>query len=485
MMGIDSKTAGRAQPAPQSFSIDPLIRKFREYRGDPVQFVREIFSIEPTAQQKELLRSVAVPGSQTAVRSGHGVGKSSALAWLVLWFLWTRPDAKVPCTAPSAHQLEDVLWSEIDYWRQRMPDQMRDATIVLQDKVSIEGMGREHYAVARTARKEKPEALQGFHARNLLFVIDEAAAVPDEVFELMRGALTTKHARVVMTGNPTLTSGYFYDAFHRNADLWSRFVFSGVDSPLVSRDYIAQIIEEFGEDSDVYRVRVSGEFPRQSLLQFIPMDLVEVASGRHLDSSLYEFAPVVLGVDVSYYGDDRSVIFLRQGLYSERLWVGRDIDTVDYAALVARYVAERKADAVMVDVVGWGAGVFDALRRMVGKVTVVAVNASASSSRAEYGNKRMEMWAGLKQWLEDGGAIPPLQDLKADLTAPQFSYALRSGKLLLESKQMMKEVRKVSSPDNAEALALTFAYPVVKAQGVGSMPAYVQGGRRRSMVNVL
>lgn len=219
----------------RAVATDPLVERFREYRDDPVLFVREIFGVDPTEQQKKLLKSVAVPGSQTAVKSGHGIGKSAALAWLVLWFLWTRTDAKVPCTAPSGHQLEDILWSEIDLWRQKMPKQMADCTEVIQSRVTISGMGREHYAVARTARKEKPEALQGFHSRNLLFVIDEAAGVPDEVFALMRGALTTHQARVVMAGNPTLVSGYFYEAFHRNAHLWNRFTFSGEDSPLVTR----------------------------------------------------------------------------------------------------------------------------------------------------------------------------------------------------------------------------------------------------------
>lgn len=469
----------------RAVATDPLVERFREYRDDPVLFVREIFGVDPTEQQKKLLKSVAVPGSQTAVKSGHGIGKSAALAWLVLWFLWTRTDAKVPCTAPSGHQLEDVLWSEVDLWRKRMPKQMADCTEVIQSRVTISGMGREHYAVARTARKEKPEALQGFHSRNLLFVIDEAAGVPDEVFALMRGALTTHQARVVMAGNPTLVSGYFYEAFHRNAHLWNRFTFSGEDSPLVTREFIQSIIDEYGEDSDEYRVRVSGEFPRQSLTQFIPIDLVSDAMSRHLDQTMFNFAPVVLGADVSYFGDDRSVLFLRQGLYSERLWVGRDIDTYDYATLIHRFAMERSADSVMVDVVGWGAGVVDALRRMMTRGTVVGVNAASASSRTEYANKRMEMWADMKKWLEDGGVIPPLEDLKADMITPEFGYHVGNGKMKLESKQFIKQVRKMNSPDNAEALALTFAYPVVKARGIGVTPAYVTGGRRRSMVNVL
>lgn len=464
---------------------DPLVKRFKEYRDDPVLFVREIFGVEPTSQQKELLESIARPNSRTAVRSGHGVGKTSALAWALLWFEWTRTDAKVPCTAPSAHQLSDCLWGEVDLWRQKMPPEMRDSTVVTEDKVAIDGMGKEHYAVARTARKEKPEALQGFHARNLLFIIDEAAGVPDNVFELMQGALTTHNARVVMTGNPTLVTGYFYEAFHRNSHLWNTLVFSSADSPLVKKEYVQAIIDEYGEDSDQYRVRVLGEFPKQSITQFIPMDIVQMAMGRHLDASVYQYAPVILGADVSYFGDDRSALFLRQGLYSERLWVGRDINTMDYADLIARFASEKSADGVMVDGVGWGAGVVDSLRRMSLRGTVVNVSASASSSRPEYANKRFEMWADMKKWLIEGGSIPPLEDLKADLVSPEFGYHLGNGKMKLESKQFMKTVRKVDSPDNAEALALTFAYPVRKVGfGPSGQKAWVTDGGRRTPVCV-
>ncbi len=150
-----------------------------------------------------------------AIRSGHGVGKTAFLSWLVLWWLLTRLPTKVVCTANTAHQLSDVLWSEIGKWHRKLPEGMRRLLEIKSDKIELAGVP-DSFAVARTSRREQPEALQGFHSENLLFVIDEASGVPDIVFEVGQGALSTEGAKVVMTGNPTRTTGYFYDAFNKN-----------------------------------------------------------------------------------------------------------------------------------------------------------------------------------------------------------------------------------------------------------------------------
>jgi uncharacterized protein (UPF0248 family) len=406
---------------------------------------------------------------------------TSTLAWSLLWYLWTRLDVEIPCTAPSAHQLNDVLWSEIDSWRMKMPKDMADATIVTKDRVTIEGCGKKQYAVARTARRDQPSALQGFHAKNLMFLIDEAAEVPNEIFEVMRGTLTTSNARVVMTGNPTMVTGYFYEAFNSNRHLWDTYTFSCLDSPLVTKEYIELMKQEYGEDSDQYRVRVLGEFPSASVQQFIPLELVEAAVNRHIHEIEYNFAPVILGADVSYFGDDSSCLFLRQGLYSEKLWEGMDIDTLEYADKIYRFAVERNADKIFVDVTGVGAGVVDQLRRMGLSDKTVGVNGAAASSRPELANKRMEMWYEMKEWLKSGGAIPDDRKLRDDLVTPYYDYHRGTGKMKLESKQAIKKVRKMPSPDRADALALTFAYPIRKRVGAAAEVMFVSGGRARSI----
>ena len=457
-----------------------LVDKFTTYHDDPVLFVREIFCAEPTEQQCRLLTAMAKPNARVAVKSGHGSGKSTSLAWLGLWFLWTRLDVEIPCTAPSGHQLNDVLWSEIDHWRMMMPEPMKNATIVTKDRVMIEGCGKKHYMVARTARRDQPSALQGFHAKNLMFLIDEAAEIPDEVFEVMRGTQTTTNARMIMTGNPTLVTGYFHDAFHSSSSVWETMTFSCLDSPLVKPEYIEMMKAEYGEDSDQYRVRVLGEFPSSSIMQYIPDDLVEAAMKRQLKDDEYKFAPVILGADVSYFGDDSSALFLRQGLYSEKLWASRDIDTVQYADIIHRFAIERGADRIFVDQTGVGAGVVDQLRRMGLSDKVTGVSSSSASSRSELANKRMEMWYEMKEWLKLGGAIPDDRTLRDDLVTPYYDYHRSSGKMKLESKQAIKQLRNLPSPDHADALALTFAYPVSKKYGMKSEQYSVVGGMARS-----
>lgn len=461
---------------------------FKRYRNDPVLFVREMLQVEPTEQQCALLEACAPEGAMVTIRSGHGVGKTCTLAWLILWFLWTRLNVRVPCTASTASQLRDVLWAELSVWRERLPKELRDATVIQNDRLMLAGeIGRTQYAVARTARREDPTAMHGFHAPHLLYVVDEASGVPDEVFEVMRGALTEQNARVVMTSNPTKVTGYFYDTHMSDGarNMWTRLHFSCLDSPLVSTKYVEQMKEEYGEGSDVYRVRVLGEFPRASITQFIPIDIVEEAQkrGAVLKRENFSYAPVILGADVSYFGDDRSALFLRQGLYAELLWEGRNIDTKEYADLIARFAFELKHDRVFVDVTGVGAGVVDSLRGM--GVSVTGVSSASASSRGELHNKRMEMWWNMKEWLSEGGCIPNNVSLKEDLVAPEFTYSLNTGKMLLESKQSMK-ARKVRSPDLADALALTFSYPVSRGEHkTRGEEHHVHGGRRRSYDNVL
>ena len=370
-----------------------------------------------------------------------------------------------------SHQLEDVLWSEIEKWRARMLEPWRSAISVTSDAVKIAGLP--NFAAARTGRKENPEALQGFHADTLLFLVDEASGIPDQVFEVARGALSTPGARVVMAANPTRTTGYFYQAFHRNREAWDLLTFSCADSPLVSKEYVEEMREEYGEESDIYRVRVLGEFPKGGDLQFIPSSLVEQAQGRYYREDAFSFAPVVLGVDVAAFGGDRCVVFLRQGLYSELLWTGREVETATLAGVVARFEDERKADAVFVDSTGVGFGVASNLRQM-GR-SPIPVDFGGASAHTTYLNKRAECWGLLRDWLKEGGWLPKDDRLRDDLCAPEYGYTL-AGKIQLERKEKMR-ARGLASPDLADALALTFAAPVVKQE-------YVPDFRPRDRQNI-
>jgi hypothetical protein len=443
--------------------VENIVDLVIAWQRDAVQFVRDMFDAEPSSQQLSLLQAASKPGAHVAGKSGHGTGKSTALAWLILWGVCCFEDVKVPCTAPTKHQLEDVLWTEVRKWQGRMLEPWKSSVKVTADKVTLEGLPG--YAVARTGRKENPEALQGFHADELLlFMIDEASGVDDNVFEVARGALSTPEARVIMTANPTRTSGFFYRAFHINRDRWDTFTFSCEDSPLVAPEYIEEMEAEYGRDSDIFRVRVLGEFPSGGDLQFIKVTDVEAAIARIYPDDAYIFAPVVLGVDVAWYGGDRNVIVLRQGLYARVLWTVRECEIAVLSGIVDAMWSKHDAQAVFIDSTGVGAGVVSNLR-MMGREPF-AVSFGGGVDEEKYRNKRAECWGRMRDWLTaDRGwldAKEHAEHITSDLTAPDYCYDLK-GKLMLERKEDMRK-RGVSSPDFADALALTFAYPIAAAR---------------------
>ena len=420
-------------------------------------FSKEAFGIDPTTQQLPIMDEFSKPGAHVAIKAGHGVGKTALMAICGLWHTLLFPDNKGAATAPSATQLKDVLMAEcgklINQAHPWVKSQLDPASM----RISVKGMESTQFLTARTARPESPDALQGLHATNMAYFIDEAFGVADSIFEVARGGMSTKGARALMCGNPTATSGYAFEAFHRNKHLWKTYTLSCIDSPLVDPSYISEMKQEYGEDSDVYRVRVLGEFPRASICQLVPRELADKAAAVTLGRHQYEFAPIVLGVDVAWEGDDRSCIYLRQGLFSKCLGVWSNIDNMRLGGLVNQFWSEHKADAVFIDV-GWGSGVIDFLRGM-GR-SPIPVNFGGSSLSLEYANKRTEMWLETRKWLEGGGMIERNDDLIEDLISPEY-YFLPNGKKILEQKKLMKK-RGLRSPDLGDALALTFAFPVQK-----------------------
>jgi hypothetical protein len=444
-------------------NLDDIALLVERWSSDAVTFVRDMFGVEPSSQQAALLSAASAPGAHVAAKSGHGTGKSTADAWLMLWGLVCfGDDVKIPCTAPTKHQLEDVLWPEARKWQAGMLEPWKSAVRITSDKISVEGLPG--YAAARTARKDNPEALQGFHAGEMLFVIDEASGIDDRIFEVARGALSTPNARVVMTSNPTRTTGFFYRAFHIHRDRWKTLTFSCEDSPMVSPEYVKEMEDEYGRESDIFRVRVLGEFPSGGDLQFIAAAAAEAAMERSYPDSVYAKSPRVLGVDVAAYGGDRNVIVERQGLFAHILWQARECETATVAGEVARLWKERKCQAAFVDAAGVGFGVASNLRDLGFSPFAVQFGAAASDTR-QFKNKRAECWSLMKDWIaKDGGWLNGgefAEHIKDDLTGPDYQFDMQ-GRLQLERKEDMRK-RGVSSPDFADALALTFALPVAPA----------------------
>lgn len=453
-------------------------RLLLEWAADPDLFVREALGAEPESWQTAALRAVA-QHDRIAIRSGHGVGKSALLAWLVLWFLMTRAPCKLPCTAPTAHQLQDILWGEIAKWSRRLRERhpvLADLVQVKSDRVELKEAAAEAFAVARTARKETPEAFQGFHSENLLFIVDEASGVDDAIFEVGEGAMSTPGAKTVLTGNPTRTSGYFYDAFHRGRAAWTTLKVPCADSRLVSRAYAAGMASRYGSESNIYRVRVMGEFPTSEDDAVIPLAWCEAAVGR--DVQPIPGFRVVWGLDVARFGSDRTALAKRRAnvlLEPVKAWHGLDTMQV-CGVIVHEYETAGDADdtaldrnreptlpgEILVDSIGLGAGVVDRLRELGLPARGVNV-AEASAIDTRHNRHRDELWWRAREWFQArDGAMPDDPALIAELSLPKYRFT-SAGKIQVESKDDLKS-RGVQSPDLADAFCLTFAGGVMKLE---------------------
>jgi hypothetical protein len=431
---------------------------------NPRAFVRDSFGVEPTAQQGSILDAIAPRGAHVSVRSGHGVGKTTTLAWLVIWFLCLHDDCKVPCTAPSSHQLFDLLWAEIAKWSGKLCPFYRRALEVRADRAFIVGNEKTRFAVARTARKDSPEALQGFHADNLLFLIDEASGVDDPVFEVAEGALSTPGARVLLCANPTRTDGYFFNTHNRDRASWTTLRCSSLDSPLVAPEYGAQIAAKYGgTDSNVYRVRVLGEFPLSSDDVLIPLDWATSAVDRPVVPGASER---IAGLDVARFGDDSTALVIRHGgkILHVSEWRGADLMQTcgKVVAMFRPKVGPGVFDRVHVDSIGLGAGVVDRLMEL--GVPVLGVNVAETSPGDEQFNRlRDQLWWLTREWFGkkdvciDKAACPTdlREQLIAELCSVRYGFT-SSGKTKVEGKDEMK-ARGLVSPNLADALCLTFA----------------------------
>jgi hypothetical protein len=434
-----------------------FIQWLKRYRDNPVLFAREVLAVEPDPWQADLMMAVAAGERRISVRSGHGVGKSTTVAILCIWYLLTRYPVKIVITAPTSAQLFDALFAEIKRWVNVLPVQVQQLLNVKSDRVEIAAAPETGFISARTSRAESPEALQGIHADNVLLIADEASGVPEAVFEAAAGSMSGEEACTILLGNPTRSSGFFFDTHNRlKGQWWTRRV-SCVDSPRVSAAYVDEMRQRYGEDSNAYRVRVLGEFPLSDDDTVIPMHLIEASMARDLAED--ERAPAIWALDVARFGTDRSALAKRRGqvITEIKRWAGLDLMQLT-GAVVAEYQAQPqhlRPVEILVDSIGLGSGVVDRLREL--KLPARGVNVSESPSmKGTYQNLRAELWFATKAWLEQRGCkLPRDEDLMAELAGPRFKFS-SSGKLQVESKDDMRR-RGLRSPDLADAVCLTMA----------------------------
>ena len=454
--------------AEQSANIEPWMVAWLNSRDDPYMFVTGVLGYLPFGEdnpdgvyqledwQERGLKAIRDGHKRLSIRSGHGVGKSTFLSWLVLWSLLTHQDCKVPCAANSQDQLRDVLWPEIGKQRKLLPQPLMDEVDVQGERVCIAKSPEEAFAVRRTCSKEHTEALAGFHASFLLFAIDEASGIDDAVFETAQGALSTPGAIIVMVGNPTRNSGYFHRSHNQHRAGWFTLRVNSEDVPR-ARGHIKSVADEYGLDSNTYRVRVLGEFPTADDEAVIPLEHVEGSIGR--DVVTHRVQPV-WGVDVARFGSDSSTLAKRKGnTLTEEIKEWKNLNTMQLCGKIAREYLdaadEDKPAAICVDVIGLGAGVADRLEEM--GLPVEAVNVAEAASTDElYMRLRDELWFLGRQWFGKlDCSMPDDPALIGELVTPLYAYT-SSGKLKVESKDEMKK-RGMKSPNRADAFLLTLA----------------------------
>ena len=425
-------------------------------REDPALFVETVLQATPQKWQRKALDAIA-QNDRVAIKSGHGVGKTAFESWVVLWWLMTHYPCKVAVTANSAHQLSDVLWTEIDRWARNMPQAFKDLLEFKSDKISLKG-ATDSFAVARTSRRENPESLAGFHSPHMLFVVEEASGVPNVIFETASGALSTPGAKIIMCGNPTRSDGYFYDAFHNDRDKWHCITVSCEEGEYVDPKFIDEMAQKYGAESNVFKVRVLGEFPTQSDDVLLPLHLIEDAVTRDVEAG--PTTPVVWGLDVARFGGDRSALAKRQGnVLIEPIKTWQNKDLMELAGIVlSEYDAvpySMRPQAIYIDAIGLGAGLADRLREL--DMPAVAVSVSETASLKDRFNRlRDELFWGAREWFEARDChIPDDGTLMAELSGIRYKY-LSTGKLKVESKDEMKR-RGQRSPDVADAFVLTFS----------------------------
>lgn len=406
---------------------------------------------------------------QLAVSSGHGIGKSALSAWLILWVMSTRPHSKGVVTANTGDQLKTKTMSELTKWKN---------LCITGHWFEKSAMSIVHRAYpdtwrvdAQTCREENSEAFAGLHCANSTpwYLFDEASAIPEKIWEVAKGGLTDGEPMHICFGNPTRNNGSFYECFRKNSHRWITHTVDSRNAKMTNKKLIGEWQDDFGEDSDFFRVRVRGVFPRGGDMQFMPSDVVFAAmkrgSGRYLGDD-----PLICGIDMARGGDDDCMIQFRRGkdAKSEKVYKipgEKSRDSMKVVSFLTTILNRHKPDVSFMDKGSMGGPIADRLRQLGYHVIDVGFGDNASDEK-HFKSRTAEMGSHCRQWLLDGGSIPNDSSLELALTGRLYDHNDKD-QLVLERKKDMK-VRLGTGPeinyDWADALYLTFAEPVPKRE---------------------
>lgn len=465
---------------------EQLADQIAQFYADPLGFVLFAYpwgepgslrdATGPDTWQREVLQEIgeevrkrafngviAVEPLREAIASGHGIGKSTFVAWIVDWIMSTRPNAVGTITANTFPQLQSKTWAQIQKWTKLLINQHWFR--VTGDRMSAIETPESWYCTAQTCREENSESFAGQHAATStsFYIFDEASAIPEKIWEVAEGGLTDGEPMIFAFGNSTRNSGKFYRiCFGNEKHRWRNRSIDSRSAKMTNKAQIQQWIDDYGEDSDFVRVRVRGLPPSASELQFIDTARVYAAQQRTVEVLPDE--PLVAGFDVSGGGSAWNVIRFRRGNDARSIPPiriagehGRDRSVL--IARAAEVMREThggvKVAAMFVDS-AFGAPIVERLH-LLGFKNVIEVNFGGASPDIHQANQRAYMWQQMKDWLLKG-AVDSLDMLEVGLSGPGY-HINKQNKLVLESKADMQK-RGEASPDDADALALTFAQKV-------------------------
>lgn len=472
------------------------------WRADPVLFMREVLLFEPDDWQIDVAYDLR-DYPRVSVKSGQGVGKTGEEAALLLWFLVCFPYPRIVATAPTKQQLHDVLWSEVDKWMNNSP-LLPMLLKWTKTYVYMIGYEKRWFAVARTATK--PENMQGFHEDNMLFIVDEASGVADPIMEAITGTLAGENNKLLLMGNPTKTSGTFYDSHTADRALYRCHTVNSEHSKRTNKENIAAMKRKYGEHSNVVRVRVYGEFPEQEDDVFIPISWLEqsvktemsVATAKALGtyrddkgvlqpqdtSGIYK---IEIGCDVARFGDDKTCIGYRinEVVRIFKKYNGKDTTwTVSNIAMLYKKLKEKykfKGQiGVKIDDGGVGGGVTDQLKawkrsepQIYGDMEIIAINFGVAIKHNYYADSTTYMMGVVRDLIspyDKSGhkhnpevILPNDDDLIGQLSCRKYEF-LANGKQKVESKQEMKD-RGLTSPDEGDCILLVCLPMTYKKKG--------------------
>ncbi len=448
-------------------SISEAGKQFVRWREHPAQFVKDVFGVDPDPWQFDALE--AFPHKpRIAMKACKGPGKTSVLAWIAWNFLLTRDDPKIAATSITGSNLSDNLWAEMAKWMHKSP-LLKEAFTWTKTRIFLNERPETWWMSARPWSKsaessEQGNTLAGLHADNILFLVDESGGVPESVAMATEAALSSCiEGHIVQAGNPSDLKGMLYKSCTRDRKLWHVIeITSDPDdpkrTPRVSIEWAREQIETYGRDNPYVMVNILGQFPAAAFNALIGVEEVEEAMRRSYREPQYSAHARILGGDVARGGADKSVIYPRQGLQAFNPMIFRNIDGTEGANRTARKWQEWDADACFIDDTGgFGSSWIDNLVRL--GFAPIGVHFSQKSGNPRYYNKRTEMIFELVQWIKRGGALPYSQEMIASLT--ETTYTHKGDALIIEPKELIKE-KLGYSPDEMDALALTFAQPVMR-----------------------